>query len=181
MLRNKRRVTGSFGLLAVLALFAALLPGGAAQADQGGAKFGAQSQAAGLSTDQADALQAEVDAYLAKLGSGAEQVAPDRIKMAGVEVILAVPGEKRAAADCAYYYFCAYEYEYFQGTVVRAKDCGAYYGIPWYTTGSWINNQTSGTRARVNYVNDTHWYVPGAYSEQSTGMGWSRVWSVVPC
>ena len=32
MLKNKRRVTGSFGLLTVLALFAALLSGGVAQA-----------------------------------------------------------------------------------------------------------------------------------------------------
>ncbi len=38
MLKNNRRVGGSFGLLAVLALFAALLPGGAAQADEGGAR-----------------------------------------------------------------------------------------------------------------------------------------------
>jgi hypothetical protein len=36
MLKNKRRVGRSFGLLTVLALFAALLPGGAAQADEGG-------------------------------------------------------------------------------------------------------------------------------------------------
>lgn len=45
MLKNKRRVARSFGLLAVLALFAALLPGSGAQAE-GGAKFVAQSQAA---------------------------------------------------------------------------------------------------------------------------------------
>jgi hypothetical protein len=46
MLKNKRRVAGLFGLLAILAVFATLLPGGAAQAGRGGATSAAQSQAA---------------------------------------------------------------------------------------------------------------------------------------
>lgn len=49
------------------------------------------------------------------------------------------------------------------------------------TDGSWVNNQTRGTRARINHMDGTHWYVPGAYSEQSSGMGWHRVESVDPC
>jgi hypothetical protein len=39
MLKNKRRVTGLAGLLAVLAVFAALLPGGTAQAAAGEASL----------------------------------------------------------------------------------------------------------------------------------------------
>lgn len=61
MLKNRRRVAESFGLLAVLALFAALLHGGAARADEGGAKFAAQSRVAGPGADKADALEATPD------------------------------------------------------------------------------------------------------------------------
>lgn len=183
MLRNKSRVAGLFGLLAVLALFAALLPAGAAQADEGGATFVAQSRAAGLSADKAGALQAKADAYLAKLGSGATQVAPDRIEMTGAQLVLAVPGEAQRSIACPYYYFCAYDRRNFQGDYVLAENCAVAYWIPFTSTdGSWKNNQTPGTRARVNYFDtDTHWYVPGAYSEQSSGMGWYRVGTVDPC
>lgn len=61
MLKNKRRVARSFGLLAVLALFAALLPSGAAQAEGDGAKFVAQSRAVELGADKAGALKADAD------------------------------------------------------------------------------------------------------------------------
>lgn len=61
MLENKRRVARSFGLLAVLALFVALLPSGAVQADQSGTRFVAQSWATGLSADKASALTADAD------------------------------------------------------------------------------------------------------------------------
>jgi hypothetical protein len=187
MLKHKRRVTGSFGLLVVLALFAALLTGGAARADEGRATFVAQSRAAGLSTDQADALQAKADAYLARLGPGATQVAPDRIERANWTLHLTVPGAAQQRVACPYYHFCAYAYEHFEGdlysgTVIRVENCAeppTY--IPWNSTGSWINNQTPGRQARINYLNDTHWYVPGAYSEQSGGMGWNRVLNVDPC
>lgn len=166
MLKNERRVAGSFGLLAVLALFAALLPGGAAQADEGGAKFVAQSRAAGLSADSASALQAKADAYLAKLGSGATQVAPERVKMAGSELFLAVPGETQRAVPCPYYNFCAYSARNFEGDYVYIEDCAVARWITFTSTdGSWKNN----------------WYVPGAYSEQSSGMGWYRVYTVDPC
>lgn len=182
MLENKRRVAGSFGVLVLLALFAALLPGGAAQADGAGAGFVAQSQAAGLSADKAGALQAKADAYLAKLGSGATQVAPDRIEVAGSALLLAVPGEAQRAVPCPYFNFCAYSLRNFEGDVRFAEDCRFAVSIPWVTTdGSWKNNQTPGTRARVNYLDGTHWYVPGAYSQQSSGMGWHRVGSVDPC
>jgi hypothetical protein len=118
MLRTKRRVAGSFGLAAVLALSAAPLGGDAAQ----------------------------------------------------------------AATPCPYYNFCAYQYANFEGQVIFAEDCAAIYKFRWSSTsGSWINNQTRGTRARINYRDGTHWYVPSAYSEQSSGMGWHRVDSIEPC
>ncbi|GID30453.1 hypothetical protein [Paractinoplanes brasiliensis] len=118
MLKNNRRAAGSFGLPALLGLFGALLPAGAAQ----------------------------------------------------------------ASSPCPYYTFCAFPYANFRGQAVYAEDCAAVYKFRWSSTnGSWINNQTPGTRARINYMDGTHWYVPGAYSEQSSGMGWYRVDSIEPC
>jgi hypothetical protein len=118
MLRTRHRITGSFGLAAVLALSAVPLGGSAAQ----------------------------------------------------------------AATPCPYYHFCVYQYANFQGPIVFAADCAGVFKFRLTSTsGSWINNQTRGTRARINYLDGTHWYVPGAYSEQSSGMGWHRVDSVEPC
>src|SRR5690242_16469269 len=69
----------------------------------------------------------------------------------------------QAATPCPYYNFCAYQYANFQGQVIFAQDCAAIYKFRWSSTsGSWINNQTRGTRARINYLDGTHWYVPGA-------------------
>lgn len=191
MPKSKRRVARSLGLLAVLALFAALLPGGAAQAaqaDERGTRFIAQSRAAGLSADQADALQKKADGYLTRFGSSATQVAPDRIKIPGWQLRLTVPGAALQMYACPYYYFCAYQWPGFAGDiaygeVIPVENCYEEPRfVPWTTTnGSWINNQTRGTRARINYLNGTLWYVPGAYSEQSSGMGWHRVATIDPC
>lgn len=103
--------------------------------------------------------------------------------MPGARLRLAVPGETRQAEPCPYYYFCAYEGPGFTGDgFVKAADCNVTRSIPFTTdSGSWKNNQTRGTRAKINYLDGTHWYVPGAYSEQSSGMGWYRVRSVDPC
>src|SRR5690242_8416713 len=57
MLKNKRRV--AFGPLVVLALLAALLHGGAAQAEGDGVQFVAQTQPAGLSADNAGTRNAD--------------------------------------------------------------------------------------------------------------------------
>ncbi|GAA0495535.1 hypothetical protein Ade02nite_18500 [Paractinoplanes deccanensis] len=102
-----------------------------------------------------------------------------------VLALFAIPvggGAAQAATPCPYYNFCAYMYANFEGPVVYAEDCNAISRFRWTSTnGSWINNQTRGTRARINYMDGTHWYVPGAYSEQSSGMGWHRVESIDPC
>ncbi|MEU0883363.1 hypothetical protein ABZ345_32555 [Lentzea sp. NPDC005914] len=76
MLKNKRRVAGSFGLPAVLALFAALLPGGAAQADEGAANIVAPSQAAAsrFSVELANAPQVVKDKAAEATRNGAKIV-----------------------------------------------------------------------------------------------------------
>lgn len=215
----KNRRTASSVVLTALTLFAALIPGSAALADSGGAAaahpsvkvdisvraadangpvsragaaFAAQARAAGLTAKQADALQAKADKYLAKLGSSATQVAPDKIVLKGAVLFLAVPGEAhprglssaadaQLAASCPYYNFCAYSGEGYTGDPILMEQCYETFYIPWYTTGSWKNNQTPGTQPLLTFTNGSTWLMPGAYAVQSSGVGWSPVSNIVPC
>jgi hypothetical protein len=69
----------------------------------------------------------------------------------------------RAAASCPYLHFCVFSGKNFQGTMHPMKSC------TWHRThflpASWVNNQTSGTRARF-YDNRLNllYTTPGAYS-----------------
>lgn len=54
--------------------------------------------------------------------------------------------------------------------------------VPWTTTnGSWINNQTAGTRARFQWSNGTSSYTPGAYSVAYSGVNWGPIHYIDPC
>jgi hypothetical protein len=60
--------------------------------------------------------------------------------------------------------------------------CGLWTYIPWTGHGSWINNQTWGTRAIISFWDgQPDWRVPGAYSEQRSGVGWYPVDYFNPC
>jgi hypothetical protein len=69
----------------------------------------------------------------------------------------------RAAASCPYLHFCVFSGKNFRGTMHPMKSC------TWHRThflpASWVNNQTSGTRARF-YDNRLNllYTTPGAYS-----------------
>ncbi len=191
------------GLLAALTLAATLLTGSpatAAPADPStakvatsaskpvkivSAKFAAEGRAAGLTTGQSRALQGEVNAYLAKLGAKATQISFNTIAIPGGEVHVAVPGEARPRGTlgtyCAYKYFCAYEYEYQNGSDIHMYDCSVVPTIPWFTTGSWVNNQTRGTRPLLTFTDGSTWRMPAAYAQQLAGVGWSPVLSIDPC
>ncbi|ATE54790.1 MULTISPECIES: hypothetical protein [Actinosynnema] len=161
MAEHKRLIAVALGLLSALALIASLLPGTAGAAE-------------------ARDLRARAEAYLVTLGPDAVRVAPDRIEAPGVELLLAGPDERAIA--CPYYNFCAYSLRNFEGDLLLYEDCRYALSMPWFTTdGSWKNNQTPGRRARINYLRGTHWDVPGAYSEQSSGMGWDQVGTIDPC
>ncbi|MGA5299080.1 hypothetical protein ACPCHT_04085 [Nucisporomicrobium flavum] len=158
-----------------------------------GATFAAQGRTSGLTAGQADALQAKADKYLAALGSDATQVGPDKITVGGNVLLLAVPGEAhprglsstadaRMAIPCPYTYFCAYSAQWFTGDAFLLEDCNVGALIPWFTTGSWKNNQTSGTQPWLYFADgQAPWHMPGAYAEQASGVGWSPVYSIDPC
>lgn len=195
------------GVFAALALAATLLTAGPASAAPGDsvdpstikvdvaaskptkvtvpAMFAAQGRAAGLTAEQAGALQGSVDAYLRKLGAEATQADFNTIALKGANLHVTVPGEAHprglAASYCSFQYFCAYEYEWQTGSEIHIINCADVRVIPWFTTGSWVNNQTPGTRPLLTFTNGSTWSMPAAYSDQLTGVGWSPVWKIDPC
>lgn len=158
-----------------------------------GVKFVAQARAAGLTAAQAHGLQVKADKYLGAFGKEASQVGPDKIVFGGASLLLAVPGEaqprglsssadRQMAISCPYTYFCAYSAQWFTGDAFLLEQCGWNTYIPWSTTGSWKNNQTSGTQPWLYFWDgQSPWHMPGAYAEQASGVGWFPVDSIVPC
>jgi hypothetical protein len=83
------------------------------------------------------------------------------------------------AHGCPYYYFCAFSGRNFTGTKIQMYYC-QFYTMPFSGTGSWVNNQTPGTRAKFY---DAYYNLKattaGAYS---TGTyNWTPIYHVKPC
>lgn len=161
------------------------------------AEFGAQSRAAGLTSAQSRALQADVDARLAR--EGGVQTAANEITLAnGTEILLVLPGETyardldaparrnagtlAAPSSCGSYTFCAYRGANFTGEVKRQKLCSETIDVSsWTGTGSWSNNQSSGTRARMyGGSGELRYTTPGAYSEDRSG-SWNTIFKIDAC
>ncbi|ORT61735.1 peptidase inhibitor family I36 protein [Streptomyces sp. CB03238] len=88
---------------------------------------------------------------------------------------------KNARADCPAQHFCMFTGTNFTGAQFNLYRCGTYALENWTGNGSWINNQTPGTRARfLDRNRNTIFTTPGAYSA-SAGHNWNPVWYVVPC
>jgi hypothetical protein len=168
------------------------------------AEFVAQAREAGLSGEKAAALQAKVDDYLVKLQGQGTQISPNRIDMDGAELIVTVPGEMRPRqldhatgtvprpgcmnlsetwTPAEYGWFCAFRYENGIGDIVAMYHCGNYH-IPWFSTGSWWNNQTTGTRPTLYFVvgsGQPPWRMPASFSAQYHGVDWSPVNTITNC
>ncbi|MCW2902316.1 MAG: hypothetical protein JWO67_4581 [Streptosporangiaceae bacterium] len=155
--------------------------------------FAGQARSAGLTGSQAKALQARVGAYRATMGGTQEAINKIRLGDSGV-VLLALPGEKRArdlnasggvqAASyaCNYHHFCAYQHSGFTGDIIDSTACAdTALNNGWSSGGSWINNQTTGTKARMkNNQFKVIYTTPGAYSSDSNG-NWGPVAYIRPC
>lgn len=176
------------GLSAVLAISATA---GAAPADSASEAradaYASQARTLGLSSAEAKELQNRADSYLARMGG--TQIAADRIQLGkGVVLRLALPtradgarsGGSREAALCDYGHFCAFSDTGWTGYVIDMYQC-AEWEIPWTWHGSWINNQTRGTRAQFRSSDHvTRWADSGAYSADGDA-DWSWVWYLKPC
>jgi len=82
---------------------------------------------------------------------------------------------------CPFEWICAYPGTNFSGTPIKMFTCGVDTFIPFVGNGSWINNQTSGTRAK--FKDDNHHVIfttPGAFSA-NTSYNWTTVFYVQAC
>ncbi|WP_143264232.1 hypothetical protein [Amycolatopsis kentuckyensis] len=123
--------------------------------------FAAQGRAGGLDATQIATLQEKADHYLATMGG--RQVGLNKIDLDGRGMVsIALPGEAHprnlpgARSDYCFAWpngapygrFCAYSGIWYTGDSVDMYYCDRYvvnYGGP----GSWDNNQSSGTKARM--------------------------------
>ena len=80
---------------------------------------------------------------------------------------------------CPYLYFCAFSGTNFTGTKIQMYYC-QFYNMPFVGTGSWVNNQTPGTRAKFyDLYYNLKFTTAGAYS---TGTyNWTPIFYVKPC
>lgn len=86
-----------------------------------------------------------------------------------------------AAADCPAGNFCLFSGPDFTGAQFNLYRCDTYELSNWEGHGSWINNQTPGTRAQFLDQNRNVIYTtPGAYSAASSH-DWTPVWYVRNC
>jgi len=157
-------------------------------------RFEAQARTAGLSAGQAASLQQKVDTYLATVGG--TQVAPNRIQLVGATVYVAAPGEEHprdltgateamidpcAGRSAEPKHMCAYRSTGFTGDEVDMYACGRYYFSTWSGPGSWDNNQSTGTVARMYGPSGAWVYsTKPAHSWDSNG-NWTPVHSIVNC
>lgn len=173
---------------------------GVANATASQEDYVAQAKAAGLTTDQATALQAKVDRYLT--ATGGKQIAPNRIDLNGDGLVsVAVPGEAHPRSltsgastnaveesPCDYGeqraqdgHFCAYEFNDFQGDTVDAFHCVKYSLPGWTGIGSWINQQTPGVRAKFYGKSGNLLLTTPVPNSWDRNYDWTPVWTIKPC
>ncbi|WP_328752825.1 hypothetical protein OHT57_45345 [Streptomyces sp. NBC_00285] len=158
--------------------------------------FAAQARAINLTGAQTAALNAEVERIQAKMGG--TRVNLNTIALGGKNSVhVAVPGEAEPrdlrsvlGADAASYdpctggadygWFCAYDEPNFRGGYIEMYTCDDY-PMPWGVTGSWDNNQTRGTKARMYDGNWNLGYTtPGAHSSDDSA-SWAWVSWITNC
>ncbi|GGU37809.1 peptidase inhibitor family I36 protein [Streptomyces lavendofoliae] len=194
-LRTHIAVAAGAALLAATGIAAPTFASDSGRAANGTAAFRAEAVRDGLSAQQISGLQQKVDAFIAE--SGGKQIAANKVAVEGGSVTFTVPGEKyaralnsglngnspaTAAASCPYYYFCGYKGSNFTGEQWNRSSC-VLHEIPdgWNSGGSWINNQSGDTRARMyNKSKSLIYTTPPAYSSDADG-DWGPVWYVRPC
>lgn len=184
----KRIVSRFATVIAVAGMLVGAAVGSAQAAGSASDGYAAQAARIGLSKAQAASLQREVDTYLTK--NGGTQVGINKIQLDDGVLLVPLPGEQHARdlaipADaqingCPYYDFCVYSGTYYSGNVHYWSSC-TNHQMTWSGPGSWINNQSTGTRARMkNSAYTVIYTTPGAYSSDPTG-DWTPVYWVQPC
>ncbi|MEU4208438.1 hypothetical protein AB0F13_00305 [Streptomyces sp. NPDC026206] len=154
----------------------------------GTAEFAAQAKKAGLTGSQAKELQSRVDRYLADLGG--KQVAVNKIERGDMSVLVTLPGErvardltaqKQFAWYCPYENFCMYRGESGTGDQLNLYNCKTYGLTNWKGNGSWYNNQTPGTRAKLMDRNHNVLVTTVGAPSYNPSYNWDPIWYVKPC
>ena len=191
-MRYRRSLTAVAAL--VLGAIALLASTGAASAEAdmagtAGRHYAAEARTSGLTAAEARDLQNRVNQQLAQ--TGGKQVAANKIEYAGgAYLLLGLPGEKYARElnqpvavmpTCNSGWFCAWRGTAFTGDKLSGYYCSQWITMPWAGEGSWVNNQTLGTRAHFLDKNMSYFYTTdGAYSADAF-YDWTPVYWVDPC
>ncbi|MET8848495.1 hypothetical protein [Amycolatopsis sp. NPDC004625] len=188
---------GPLALAATLAvaLLAAMAVAAPVHAATQSDRFDVQMSSAHLTAAQRATLKAEVATYVTS--TNGNQTAANVVAFAGGEVRIALPGEAYPrdfalpevvnpdpdpclTGPVGSGYFCAYQGSSYAGTEYAWYHCGTY-SIPFHHGGSWINDQSSGTVARMyNSSGKDIFNTPPAYSSDANA-DWWPVWQVKNC
>jgi hypothetical protein len=146
-----------------------------------------QAKTAGLTGARTLALQRKVGRHLARTPQG-HQTGPNTIAFPGGQITVTVPGERYArdlrtthsplsAMNCNYGNFCVTV----DGDPVQLDYyyCGTY-GVDYYGTGAWINNQTNSRRVRMNLTDGRTYTTPNAFFQDPTA-DWTPVSQLTTC
>ncbi|MEU7135558.1 hypothetical protein [Streptomyces sp. NPDC046261] len=180
--------TSAAMVFAATALAGSLIGTSGTASAAGTADFGAQAKKAGLSGAQAKELQSRVDDYLAR--GGGRQVAANKIELDGASLTLALPGEKKARdlssanakfAECRYERFCMFRGQNFTGDQLDLYYCKDHALSNWRGYGSWLNNQTPGTQARLKDRNRNVVTTTVGAPSYNPSYYWEPIWYVRPC
>jgi|SRR5215471_10664074 len=85
-----------------------------------------------------------------------------------------------AIHGCPFLYFCAYSGTNFTGSVIPMLNCQLY-TMPFAGEGSWVNNQTRGTRAEFLGSRGQLLNFTAPAPSQNASKNWTNVFFVKPC
>ncbi|SED40793.1 hypothetical protein SAMN04489727_7748 [Amycolatopsis tolypomycina] len=177
--------------MSVLALAVVAGPG-AASTSAVPREFAVQGTSAGLTSAQITTLQSRTERYLAVMGG--RQTGLNKIDLDGKGTVsIALPGEAHPRnlpgttsdycgwlTGAPYGRFCAYSGTWYTGDSIDMYYCDRY-TIGFSGPGSWDNNQSTGTRARMyNNVNRVVYTTPPAASHDRDG-NWTGIAYVRNC
>ncbi|SDS76026.1 peptidase inhibitor family I36 protein [Microlunatus soli] len=152
--------------------------------------YAAQARSLGLTTGQADQLQARVDREARQ--TGGRQVAVNEVQYDGGATVLTLPGQKYARSlgsvtpasgtlhRCPPGYFCIYTAVNYQGNMHMLYHCNTYYLTP-YVWASYLNNQTAGVKARYYAGHTFYGFSRAAVSSEPAAPEGDTVTSIMPC
>lgn len=154
-------------------------------------EFAIQAKQAGLNIAEARILQTRVDKVIAE--TGGKQITANEVlwKDGSGTTTVVLPGEKRARSlrtnaqpagewwGCPDFHLCTWPYANSVGNRSLYYFCQLYQWVE--PVGSWVNNQTPGTRARFyDYYYNLIYETPGAPVTHPNFPGWD-VFHIRPC